>query len=245
MDQSTQPPCQQVYNNGGKSEKVAFEHEVLAQLGKQTLSFQVPRAKPALKNGARHVKLSSGDDACVFEIIPGACLAGWGRNFDSPAHNVERIAQMAARLSTCRRAGRCLTATSPCPRTWPSGTLAKTTSPQEVGRATGELCTAMAAIDMADPTSAPVPPYYDVFAVHHSMNRELFYKQVRQGVCMNVIAAAAGDCGPHPAPPRRRLHRCAQAAGTRRPPQTPRPLAPCSRWLRTRGSTCAALRLIT
>jgi hypothetical protein len=54
----------------------------------------------------------SGDDACVFEIIPG--------------------------------------------------TLAKTTSPREVGRATGELCTAMGRIDLGGrEAEAPVPPYYD------------------------------------------------------------------------------------
>lgn len=118
-----------VYNNGGKSEKVAFEHEVLRQLGKQELSFAVPRARPSLKGGAPYVKLSSGDDACVFEVIPGA--------------------------------------------------LAKTTSPAEVGRATGELCSAMAAVDMGGrEAEAPVPPYYDVFNVHHSMNRDLFYEQV-------------------------------------------------------------------
>ncbi|KAI8466902.1 MAG: kinase-like domain-containing protein [Monoraphidium minutum] len=120
-----------VYNNGGKSDKVAFEHGLLLELGKQELSFKVPQALPALKGGARHVKLSSGDDACVFEIIPG--------------------------------------------------TLAKTTSPREVGRATGELCTAMGRIDMGGrEAEAPVPPYYDVFRVHHSMNRELFYQQVAE-----------------------------------------------------------------
>lgn len=130
-----------IYNNGGKSNKVVFEHEVLQQLGKQALSFQVPTAKRS-RNGKAHELLSSGDEACVFEIIPG--------------------------------------------------TLAKTTSPQEVGRATGELCSAMAAIDMGGrEASAPVPPYFDVFNVHHSMNRELFYKQVAENpgfaVCREAI----------------------------------------------------------
>jgi Ser/Thr protein kinase RdoA (MazF antagonist) len=129
-----------IYNNGGKSEKVAFEHEVLAQLGKQNLSFQVPKTRPALKTGAPYVKLSSGDDACVFEVIPGR--------------------------------------------------LAKTAAPREVGRATGELCAAMAAIDMGGrEAEAPVPPYFDVFKVHHSMNRDLFYEQVATNEGFNVCRA--------------------------------------------------------
>lgn len=48
-----------------------------------------------------------------------------------------------------------------------------------MGRATGELCGAMAGIAVDDPTRAPVAPYYDVFRVHHSMSRDLFYKEVR------------------------------------------------------------------
>jgi homoserine kinase type II len=48
-----------VYNNGGQSKKVVFEHEVLRQLGgRKGMSFQVPRAVPSLKDGQSHVKLS-------------------------------------------------------------------------------------------------------------------------------------------------------------------------------------------
>lgn len=129
-----------IYNNGAKSDKVAFEHDLLLQLGRQPLSFQVPRALPALGSGARHVKLSSGDDACVFEIIPGS--------------------------------------------------LAKTTGPREVGRATGELCTAMGRLDMGGrETEAPVAPYYDVFRVHHSLDREGFYRQVVENPGFDVCRA--------------------------------------------------------
>eukprot|EP00667_Euglena_gracilis_P010721 EG_transcript_10926 len=58
------------------------------------------------------------------------------------------------------------------------GTLAKTTSPFEVGRATGELCTAMGnvKVDM----KGPIAPYWDVFAAHHHIGgrKELFYAEV-------------------------------------------------------------------
>lgn len=129
-----------VYNNGGKSDKVAFEHEVLAQLNKQRLSFQVPRTRPSLSTGAPFVKLSSGDDACVFELIPGR--------------------------------------------------LAKTAAPREVGRATAELCAAMGRIDMGGrESSAPVAPYFRLFDVHHSMTRELFYKQVAENKGLDVCRA--------------------------------------------------------
>jgi hypothetical protein len=67
--------CQQ-YNNGGQTKKVRFEHEVLEQLGRQQLSFKVPRAKPSLRGGEPYVVLSSGDAACVFEIIDGARARG-------------------------------------------------------------------------------------------------------------------------------------------------------------------------
>lgn len=60
-----------MYNNGNKSKKVIFEHQLLQQLGQQTLSFEVPRALPALSDGAPHKLLSSGTECCIFEIIPG------------------------------------------------------------------------------------------------------------------------------------------------------------------------------
>ncbi len=69
---------------------------MLRQVGLQQdkLTFQVPKAKPSLKEGRPHVKLSNGAEACVFYVIPGG--------------------------------------------------LAKNTTPEEVGRATGELAAAMA-----------------------------------------------------------------------------------------------------
>jgi len=59
-----------IYNNGCMTEKVECEHQILAQLAKQKLSFETPRVLPSL-DGKPYVVLSSGTGACVFEIIPG------------------------------------------------------------------------------------------------------------------------------------------------------------------------------
>lgn len=129
-----------IYNNGGKSEKVVYEHEILKQLSQQKLSFQVPTAKPS-KAGRPHERLSSGAECCVFEIIPG--------------------------------------------------TLAKTTSPEEVGRATGELSAAMAKVVIND-LKAPIPPYFELFKVHHAIggDAEIFYREVATNPDFNVCREA-------------------------------------------------------
>ena len=119
-----------VYNNGNKSEKVIFEHKVLEALAKRSrdLSFMIPSAIKS-KNGRAHELLSSGTEACVWELIPG--------------------------------------------------TLAKTTSPEEVGRATGELSASLGSITDTLPTPA-IAPYYELFKAHHGIggDGEVFYREV-------------------------------------------------------------------
>ncbi|KAJ9508668.1 hypothetical protein QJQ45_027963, partial [Haematococcus lacustris] len=128
-----------IYNNGGRSDKVEYEHRVLQELQKHQskLSFCVPKALPSKANKP-HELLSNGAECCVFEIIPG--------------------------------------------------TLAKTTSPQEVGRATGQLSAAMSLVhvDMVAPTAR----YTDVFLAHHAMNRDLFYSEVATNPAFNVCREA-------------------------------------------------------
>lgn len=68
------------------------------------------------------------------------------------------------------------------------GSLAKTTSPREVGRATGELCTAMGNVRIN--MVPPIPPYYDVFKVHHKINRDLFYQDMASNPALNVCREA-------------------------------------------------------
>ncbi|GIL44285.1 hypothetical protein Vafri_1797 [Volvox africanus] len=129
-----------IYNNGNKSEKVRFEHEILGQLAQQQLSFQVPRALSS-KAGRPHELLSNGAEACIFHIIPG--------------------------------------------------TLAKTTSPEEVGRATGELCSAMGKVRV-DNMKAPIPPYFELFKVHHAIggDADVFYREVANNPDFNACREA-------------------------------------------------------
>ncbi|KAG1667858.1 hypothetical protein FOA52_011046 [Chlamydomonas sp. UWO 241] len=57
------------------------------------------------------------------------------------------------------------------------GTLAKTTSPEEVGRATGELNMAMGKVKVD--MKPPVAPYYDLFNVHSAVKTsDVFYREV-------------------------------------------------------------------
>jgi hypothetical protein len=65
-----------------------------------------------------------------------------------------------------------------------TGSLAKTTSPEEVGRATGELCSGMAQVQLDE--VPPIPPYYDVFRVHHAINRESFYQDAASNPAFEV-----------------------------------------------------------
>lgn len=55
----------------------------------------------------------------------------------------------------------------------------KTTSPEEVGRATGELCTAMSKVKL-ERMNGLTPPYTDLFRAHWAMSRDAFYA-VRAG----------------------------------------------------------------
>lgn len=115
-----------IYNNGNKSDKVKFEHEILRQLQNQKLSFEVPRVLPS-KTGQPHCLLSNGAECCIFHVIPGS--------------------------------------------------LAKTTSPEEVGRATGELSTAMGRVHVD--IEPPIAPYFDLFRVHHAVAvPDVFYNEV-------------------------------------------------------------------
>lgn len=107
-----------IYNNGNNSAKVAFEHDILAQLQAMhqnpatKLSFEVPNALLSL-NGRVHELLSSGAECCVFHFI--------------------------------------------------TGQLASTTSPEEVGRATGELSVALGQVKVN--SASPTPPYGQHFEI--------------------------------------------------------------------------------
>jgi len=73
-----------IYNNGDDSDKVKFEHLVLAELNKIPMSFELPAAVPSLENARTHELLSDGSEASVFKVIPGTlpcitCVAEIGK----------------------------------------------------------------------------------------------------------------------------------------------------------------------
>lgn len=76
-----------IYNNGNNTPRVAFEHEVLKQLGKSTakMSFKIPKFVTALKDKSKtFVQLSTGASACIVDIIEGGlpkltCVRDIGR----------------------------------------------------------------------------------------------------------------------------------------------------------------------
>lgn len=55
------------------------------------------------------------------------------------------------------------------------GTLPKLTCVADIGRAAGELLVAMQKVDVSH-LKCPTPPYTDLYAVHHAVTRDGFYK---------------------------------------------------------------------
>jgi Ser/Thr protein kinase RdoA (MazF antagonist) len=62
-----------IYNNGRDSVRVDFEDRVLSALitNGGDLTFSVPTAIPSMIDGRKHVLLSNGAEAILFEFIPG------------------------------------------------------------------------------------------------------------------------------------------------------------------------------
>ena len=63
-----------MYNNGGNTDRVKYEHSVLDQLhktGVDSLPFKVPTYVPSFKTGSTMIELPSGNQACVCLNIPG------------------------------------------------------------------------------------------------------------------------------------------------------------------------------
>jgi homoserine kinase type II len=119
-----------IYNNGLDTQRVTFEHEVLALLHEQApdLSFAVPKMIPA-KNGDNKTfcTLSNGAEACLVDLIPGV--------------------------------------------------LPKLTCVEAIGRASGELNTALSKLDGVT-SVCNVEPYSDMWGNHHAVNRENFIEMM-------------------------------------------------------------------
>ena len=116
-----------IYNNGCDEQRVKFEHEILQQLNKLQLSFQVPNFVES-KEGRTMVRLSNGADACMCKIIPGS--------------------------------------------------LPKLTCARDLGRAAGELNTALTKINV-DSSMCNVAPYWKMWEVHHAVTRENFEETMK------------------------------------------------------------------
>jgi homoserine kinase type II len=61
------------------------------------------------------------------------------------------------------------------------GKLPKTTSPKEIGRASGELNSALEKIKLDDVTGC-APPYYELYKVHHIVTRDLFFREIASSI---------------------------------------------------------------
>ncbi len=59
-----------IYNNSGNTKRVVWEHEILNRLKKFKFSFQIPYPHVST-SGETYVRLSNGDYASLFDLIPG------------------------------------------------------------------------------------------------------------------------------------------------------------------------------
>lgn len=64
-----------VYNNGGETERVVYEHSVLENLERggltEALPFKLPKYLPSLEGSSTMVEMPDGNMACLCELIPG------------------------------------------------------------------------------------------------------------------------------------------------------------------------------
>jgi len=119
-----------MYNNGGETERVRYEHSVLEQMERAGLTaqlpFKLPKYLPSLATGATMVEMPDGNQACLCELIEGG--------------------------------------------------LPKTADPRLLGRAVGQLMTAMGQLDLSKVEGEECDPYYDIYKAHPITNRENFYE---------------------------------------------------------------------
>ena len=57
------------------------------------------------------------------------------------------------------------------------GELPKLTIPREIGKACAEVTIALSSIEV-DNEVPPTPPYFDIYKVHHAINRDLFFDRL-------------------------------------------------------------------
>ncbi len=68
------------------------------------------------------------------------------------------------------------------------GSLPKLTCVEDIGRASGELLSAIQEVKLAQ--KCPTPPYHDLYAVHHSVDHDSFFREIN-GPDFDAIRPAA------------------------------------------------------
>lgn len=70
------------------------------------------------------------------------------------------------------------------------GSLPKLRSVREIGSASAELCAALAKVTPQLTARCPTPPYYELFKVHHAVDRDSFYRVMASSEFDHVRPAA-------------------------------------------------------
>lgn len=95
-----------IYNNGGFTERVEYEHAILEKLKGRELPFEVPQLVPsAVNSGALAIPLKSmnGAQACVFRFIQGKPA----KNTSVLAHSCGRATAILLKAMADIRLGSC------------------------------------------------------------------------------------------------------------------------------------------
>ena len=85
-----------------------------------------------------------------------------------------RIPTMLPALATGETHVKLSTGAEACAMDLIPGALPKLTAVEDIGRASGELCTALADV-VVDAAASPNPPYFELFKVHHAVTRDAFF----------------------------------------------------------------------
>ena len=101
-----------------------------------------------------------------------ACTSGW--SLISSSQSPIPLIQISHTLNPKPRSG-----TQACVCKVIPGKLPKAAQPEIIGLAAGELVTALEKVDIGD-LKSPTPPYYEIYDVHHAINKEKFLAEVSQ-----------------------------------------------------------------
>ena len=158
-----------IYNNGKDYPRIIFEHKVLLELLKtSSLSCRIPTPIKSIKDGLTHVRLSNGFEATLFEYIPGRihvytllpiCMLYFYTHYAILFYT--KLIYLYTYIHIYTHIGE----------------LPKKTRAKEIGRASGELVTALSNVTINE--TSPNPTFGDIYKAHHATTREIFFKQIQ------------------------------------------------------------------